>query len=473
METPNCLRHKTRGLESRVRTRPSTRHTRQRPSHVNAFRSSIEATGRSIWLTILVLCMSLSGCNRRDSESSADDEASSEAHVVVRTTAAQRRVIAQTIDALGRCDSVPENEALLTPAIEGRVTAILVQQGALVMAGQPIIQLDATLAKAELAEKQAARGSLVAALDLLQSLPRKEEQEASRLAVEQAKIAVNRARALVDRLRPLRARNEISEQQMFEAEQALAQAMLQQQTAEAQLEVLVLPPRPQAIAEMKAKIHAAERAVATSQARLDLLTISAPINGVLDRLNCRLGQTIPIGFDVGTILDTQQMLVIAWLPVLSSEHVQVGQPAEIRLGDASSGGEDEAVLKGEVVFKGHLADVQTGNIPVHVHVETSENKLVVGQTVNVSIGIEQSNATLAVPEVAIHDEGEGPAITVVRNGKTVVLQPQFGAAQNGWVAVIGSNLKEGELVVTAGAYNLPNDTPVTTEPADVKRDERE
>ena len=51
-------------------------------------------------------------------------------------------------------------------------------------------------------------------------------------------------------------------------------------------------------------------------------------------------------------------------------------------------------------------------------------------------------------------------MTVVRDGKTALLHPEVGAAQGGWVAVAGTDLKEDELVVVEGGYNLPEGTPV-------------
>ncbi len=179
------------------------------------------------------------------------------------------------VSALGRCEALPDKLALLTPAVEGQVESILVRQGQHVTAGQPIVQFDPTLANADLAEKQAARDSLAASLALLESRPRTAEQQASKLAIEQAKIAVARAAALVERLRPLRASKEIPEQQMYEAEQSLKQAQVLQQSAEAQFDALMLSPRPEAIAEAQSKIKVAGEAVKLSQARLELHTIRA------------------------------------------------------------------------------------------------------------------------------------------------------------------------------------------------------
>src|SRR4029079_17876692 len=78
---------------------------------------------------------------------------------------------------------------------------------------------------------------------------------------------------------------------------------------------------------------------------------------------------------------------------------------------------------------------QTGNVPVHVLIDNHEAQIVVGQTLYVELDIDEPAETLCVPIEAVHDEGEGPAITVVREGKAVVLHPQLGVTSGGWVAV--------------------------------------
>ena len=69
---------------------------------------------------------------------------------------------------------------------------------------------------------------------------------------------------------------------------------------------------------------------------------------------------------------------------------------------------------------------------------------------------------LQVPAAAIIDMGEGPALTVVRDGKTVVLHPEIGKASKGWVAITKTDLKEGEPVIVEGGYNVPEGTAATS-----------
>ena len=174
-------------------------------------------TGR-LWLLSALVALGLAGCHgggrsaEEKGEEASHEEAKKdeEAHISVRTEASRRGKVAQTVEALGRCEAIPEKLATLTPAVEGHVHALLVKHGETVKKGQPIVELDKTVALADLAEKTATRDGLKAALDLLKSLPRPEERRANELAIEQAKVALERAKQAADRLRPLFARHEVS-----------------------------------------------------------------------------------------------------------------------------------------------------------------------------------------------------------------------------------------------------------------------
>ena len=62
---------------------------------------------------------------------------------------------------------------------------------------------------------------------------------------------------------------------------------------------------------------------------------------------------------------------------------------------------------------------------------------------------------LQVPAAAILDLGEGPVLNVVRDGKAVPSTPRVGTSHEGWVAVSGTDLKEGEPVIVEGGYTCP------------------
>ena len=419
-----------------------------------------------------LLLAGVSGCVHVAGQTSTEEEPAEneEAAIVVRTEPAELRRMTESVNGLGRCEALPSRVAVLTAAVEGRVVQLAAGPGETVKVGQEIVRLDPAVAQANLEEKKTARDAQAAALRLLESLPRPEEQDSAKLAIEQARLAVDKSKATVEHLRPLRQRSEVSEAVMFEAELALRQAELQLKTAQAQFQVLMLRPRPQAIDEAKSRIATAEAAVATAQAQLDLHTIRSPIEGVLDSLNCQLGQTLSVGTTIGEVVDAKQVHVVVWLSVPDAHAVHRGQTAQILLGGPKSGAGPaqpaRATVRGEVIFVGGVADPQTGNLPVRIFVDNSgstQAALTLGQVVSATIGVNEKNV-LAVPAAAVHDLGEGPLVTVVRGGKTVLLHPLLGLKDNRWIEIAGTDLKPGEPVIVEGGYNLPEGKAVTIEP---------
>lgn len=417
------------------------------------------------WILAGCLCVGLTGCSHDGPSAEAKEEHGDEAkaHVVVKTEPARQGTVAETVEGLGRSEAVPSRLATLTPAVEGHVHELIVQQGAKVKKGQPILELDQSVALADLAEKTATRDGLKASLALLKSVPRPEERRANELAVEQAKVALERAKAAAARLKPLFARHEISEQQVFEADLAETTARLQQEAAEAQLRATMIGPRREAIAEAEGKIAVADGAVAFSRAHLDFHTIRSPIDGVLDSLTCHPGQTIAIGSPIGEVIDTTQVFVSVYLPSQAAQVVRVGQKARVRIAGSQSAltpaeSNGNAGMDGKVDFVGRVADPQTGNLLVRILVDNPAGKLVIGETARATIIVAERPSVLQVPAAAILDLGEGPTLTVVRDGKTVILHPEIAKADKGWVAVAKTDLKAGEPVVVEGGYNVPEGT---------------
>jgi HlyD family secretion protein len=409
--------------------------------------------------------------DKKEEKKDAKDEEKIAGHVDVRCVTARRLPFAITVDGLGRTEPLPECVGSLTAAVEGHVHDLLVKIGDPVKARQAILQLDPTVAKATLAEKEANRDSLVAALKLLQSLPRPVETKAAELAVEQAKIAVEHDQSQIESLRPLLPHNEVSPKVFHDAEVALKQAQVLLQTAQAQLLLMMSGPRPEAVAEGQTKIAMAEQAVASSRETLALHTLRAPIAGVVESLNCHPGQTLTIGTSVGEVIDLRRLFVTVYFPARVTRLLQPGMVARVDLSDgAHPASESDAkdVISGKVSFIGSAADPQTGNYAVRILMENNGMRLRSGQVVKAIVVLKNEEPQIAVPEAAIFDQGEGPLLAVVREGKIKLLHPELGATDGGNVAVAKTDLKEGEPVVVEGAYGVADDTEAKVLPAESK-----
>jgi RND family efflux transporter MFP subunit len=433
-------------------------------------------------LLLAIVCV---GC--RHSEAGSGEEEKEE-KVSVSTQPVERRTIAQLVYGLGTCEALIDKSATLSPAVEGQVAEILVKQGEQVKAGQPIVQLNARVAEANYQEKKRTREGLEASLRLLKALPRAEEQNALRLAIDEAKTGVQKAESVVARLQPLLDRHEIPQQQMLEAKLALDQARVQRQKAESQLAIAMLGPRPEAVEEAQSRITTAAAAEESAKAQRDLHTVRAPIDGVLDKLICRLGQTLTVGTPIGEIVDSHALYATVWIPPRNARWVMVGQSASVQAADAPRAGKaaekgEADSLAGRVAFVGQNVDPQTGNLPVRVLVENGTTagdggragkpvlQLRPGQTVAVHITVLEKPGVLAVPSAAIFDLEEGPALSVIRDGKAVVLHPRLGIKDKEWAEVEGVELKPGEPAIIEGGWNLSDGTAVEEKSGEGEEDE--
>jgi RND family efflux transporter MFP subunit len=408
----------------------------------------------------------MSGCHR-SGQAATDEEKKAYAPVPVHVVPAELRTMTQVVVGLGSCEPLLNKTATLTPVIEGRVMAILARPGQPVKGGQAIVQLDNRVAEANYKEKKTTREGLEATLRLLRVLPRPDEQKLLQLAIDDAKASVLKAEALVERLKPLLDRKEIPQSQMFEARLALDQARVQQEKAELTLKVAMLGPRQEAVDEAQSHIASALAAEASAREQNTLHTIASPIDGVLDKVTCRLGQTVTVGTPVAEVVDARELYALVWLPTSDARLVHPGQTAKVTLNGsapvrnaAQAAKAETDSFPGTVEYVGQVVDPQTGNLPVRVLVKNSAGRLGLGQMVTVAITVSERSKVLAVPASSITDLGEGPLLSVVRNNLAVLAYPQLGVKDKGWVEVIGIDLKAGEPVVVEGNYNLPDDTPV-------------
>ena len=208
-------------------------------------------------------------------------------------------------------------------------------------------------------------------------------------------------------------------------------------------------------------------------------TLKSPIAGELDSLNCQLGQTLSPGTAIGEVVDIGKLAVVVWLPSRDASRIAVGQTAHVSCGalaetpkPAADADDDEAPpddnsAAGAVTFVGHIADPQTGNLPVQIVMENSEGRFAVGQVVSVDITVNEKTDVLAAPIAALFDVGDGTVIDIIRDGKSVKVQPDLGIRDKHWVEIAGVDIKEppkaSELAIVEGGYNLPDGTAVKVE----------
>ena len=197
------------------------------------------------------------------------------------------------------------------------ITHIAVDEGAIVAAGDVLVEQDRTRAEARLAETQAALGQAQARLDELVRGPRTEMISAARASVEGATQDLEFRDSEAKRIREIHTRGLASPDQLDRAQAALdaAQANVKLRLAEL------------AQAEQAVKQAAARR----DSARVDLErhTLRAPVAGIADSRLYELGERPTPGQPVMIVLGGAQPYARVYVPESIRVHVQAGTVARV------------------------------------------------------------------------------------------------------------------------------------------------
>jgi multidrug resistance efflux pump len=271
----------------------------------------------------------------------------------------------------GKTQPAPGHVARIAPAVLHPVVDVLVQVGDRVKKGQPLIKLDDDEAQADVRAKKAALAEVRASLARLKEEPRREEQNEARAVLANVKIASEEASHLYDRLELLYRTGAVAEQRYHEARFQLARSKTDEAAAEARLARLFKRPFEREVAEIEARLAAAEQSVKSAEAELEHYTLVSQIDGVVGSIDVRPGTVSRPGTTVwGEVLDLSAIDVRCDLAPAQADALRAGQAAEVLLD-----GSPEDVLAGNVIVVGIAADPQTGRVPVLVRVTNAHNRL--------------------------------------------------------------------------------------------------
>ncbi len=210
-----------------------------------------------------------------------------------------------------------------------------------------------------------------------------------------------------------------------------------------------------AVQEAAQQLAAARSEVASAEAQLALVRLSSPLAGVVSRINVQPGQAVDLNTTVAEIVDVSRLVFTAGIPASEAAALKVGQTAEIFVGNS-----DQPVATGSVAFVSPSVDTRNGTRLVRVTLP-KESTLAAGQFARVRVVSEEHTGRLAVPIESVVTDVDGQSVvSIVEGDQARQRAVKIGMRDGGQVEVEGDGLKEGDTVVTVGAYGLPKETKV-------------
>lgn len=333
------------------------------------------------------------------------------APVPVRVALVERGPVVE--QAFGRGTIESEREAALGFDMVGRVSDVLVEEGARVTLGQELARLETSQAEADL---RAARTGVAAARSSLQRLAAEEER--SRTLLGAAEREAKRAQSLFEAgALPAQQRDDVNDKLRL-ARADLDRVLAQRAEATRTIDV--------------ASSGADQRQVAVLRA-----TLLAPFDGLVTRRLREPGDTVTVGTTILRVVDTSQVYVRASLDETVLPNLAEDQQAEVLFPRAL------APLSAKVTRVAWEADRQTHEIFVDVALDKPERRVAMGQRADVRVELARRADALRVPLSALAHDGEGAFVHVDRGGRIGVARPRFGLTGERVVEVL-EGLEEGD-----------------------------
>lgn len=181
--------------------------------------------------------------------------------------------------------------------------------------------------------------------------------------------------------------------------------------------------------------------------------VTSPIDGFIESINFSAGSQIAPGQELFTIINPSRLVLQANIPSAKFEQAESSDDASFKVeGLRSEYSINE--LNGRKISTGASINTENRTVPVYFEFSNPQNKIKVGMYAEVFIKINQPGNYLTIPSTAIVDEDGLHTAYVQVEGEAFERRIlKTGMADNGYIQVI-EGLKEGERVVTKGAYQV-------------------
>jgi multidrug efflux pump subunit AcrA (membrane-fusion protein) len=198
------------------------------------------------------------------------------------------------VGAVGLVEASTENITIST-AVPGLVTAVYVQAGDHVRAGQKLFSLDDRDWQAELRVRQDEARVARNQLERLERMPRREEIPPAEAHVHEAEAILADALVQLKLIESVTDRRAIRDEDLQRRREAVKAAEARREQARTELALLKAGAWKEDLQVAAAQLALAEARVKRVETEIERLTMRAPIDGVVLQSNVRLGQYAQVG----------------------------------------------------------------------------------------------------------------------------------------------------------------------------------
>jgi len=359
--------------------------------------------------------------------------------VPVRAAAAARAELVNTVSTNGIVEPVTKHE--FHSPLATTVRKLYVQEGQHVKAGQLLMQLDDSMARARVATAESALHTALVSQEAISQGGTLEERQSMSASVTRDQLDVTQKQQGLESLQKLHATGAASQAEVDAAKQRLALAQDTLATDQGRQRTRYSTTER---GRATAGVADAQANLAAAKAVLAQTTLKAPIDGTVYSMPVTTSDFVEEGKLLLQMADLKQMRVRAYFDEPDIGKLAVGQKIRI-VWDAYPGRE----------WHGHVTSMpstvvsyNTRNVgEVLVAIDDADDTLLPETHVTVTVTTSSAPNTLTVPREALHSEGGKAYVYRIISGNLVRTDVKTGTANLTQVPIV-SGLNEGDVVAT-------------------------
>lgn len=346
----------------------------------------------------------------------------------------------------------PARSSRIASELSGVVAKMPVRQGDRVEQGQELCALNSDSLALQLESSRARLRSLESRHAELLAGTRKEDLARFQALYDEAVAERNRWEFERERVEKLYSGSESNAKEISDTRASHLSAEQRRLAARAALDMAVAGPRPEIIAQAAHEVEEQRASVQRFETDLKKAVIRAPFSGHIVSRAVEIGEWVPAGGTVATMVELESVLVWVDAPESAFPFLEVGAAARVKI-DALGRSFD-----GTIKHLMREADRAARTFPVEIEIANPDDVLAAGMFARATIPAGPSQPALAVPKDAILTSGGIDKVGVVSQGPqgtTAMLVPVVvGNSVSDWITIVSGGVRDGDSVVVRGTENL-------------------
>jgi len=196
-----------------------------------------------------------------------------------------------------------------------------------------------------------------------------------------------------------------------------------------------------------------ENSIKTIQDQINMMKIVSPINGSVEDVAIKIGQSVGPGLPIIRVVNFSSMKVLADIAEAYSARIHEGDEVVVQFPD----------LQKEIVAKISSASkyigAQNRTFQIEVRMKPDFNNFKANMIAILRINDYRAENAMVLPINLIQNDKEGSFVFVAEEGNSEVVAKKYqiktGESYNGMIEVT-EGLKAGDLLITAGQLDLEN-----------------